>query len=140
MGTLEDLYREELLSRYRFPQKLGELPGATHTKFLENPTCGDKITLFLKVNDGHVESVRFVGEGCAISRASADLMAEAVEGRPLDEVRRLIKAFKAMVVEGRPPAPELGPLAALAGVARVPSRVGCAVLPWKALEAILEEG
>ncbi len=140
MGILEELYQELVLTRYKAPQKRGTLPNPTHKSGGKNPACGDQIELYLKVEDGTIAAVRYQGEGCAVSQASADLMAEAVEGKTVAEALELAKKFKAMVVEGRPPAPELGDLAALAGVAKLPSRVKCATLAWHALEEALGEG
>ncbi len=139
MGILEDLYQELVLTRYKAPKRRGELSNPTHTAGGRNPACGDQIELFLRVANGKIEAARYRGEGCAVSQASADLMAEAIEGKTAAEALELAKAFKAMVVEGRPPAPELGELAALAGVAKLPSRVKCATLAWHALEEALGE-
>ncbi len=138
MGILEDLYQELVLTRYKSPRRFGELPDPTHRAGGRNPACGDQVELFLRVRDGRIEAARYRGEGCAVSLASADLMAEAVEGRSVREALELARKFKAMVVEGAEPAPELGDLAALAGVAKLPSRVKCATLPWRALEEALE--
>ncbi len=137
MGVLEDLYQEALLLRYKSPKRRGTLPDATHTSGGKNPSCGDRVELFLKVNGDRIEAARFDGEGCAVSQASADLLAEAVEGKTIPEALELVRAFKAMVVEGKPPAPALGELKILAGVAKLPSRVKCATLAWNALESAL---
>jgi len=140
MGVLEELYQETLLARYRSPKRRGPLADATRTARGENPACGDRVELLLKLNGDRIEAARFEGEGCAVSQASADLMSEAIEGKTVDEALALARRFKAMVVEGRPPEPALGELKILAGVAKLPSRVKCATLAWNALEsALLEE-
>jgi len=137
MGILEDLYQEIILTRYKTPKKRGTLENPTRTAGGKNPSCGDQIELFVELDGDRITAVRYQGEGCAISQASADLMAEAVEGKTVEEARRLAERFKAMVVEGAPPGPELGDLAALSGVAKLPSRVKCATLAWHALEEAL---
>ncbi len=137
MGILEDLYQEIILTRYKEPRRRGRIEAPDRTAGGNNPSCGDRIELYLKFDGDRIAAVRYQGEGCAVSQASADLMAEAVEGKTAAEARELAKKFKAMVVEGAPPAPELGDLAALSGVAKLPSRVKCATLAWHALEEAL---
>ena len=137
MGILEDLYQEIILTRYKNPRRRGRLENPTRTAGGHNPSCGDQLELFVELDGDRIRAVRYQGEGCAVSQASADLMAEAVEGKTVAEARDLAERFKAMVVEGAPPDPALGDLAALSGVARLPSRVKCATLAWHALEEAL---
>ena len=139
MGLLEDLYQEVVLTRYKAPKKRGTLPNPSRISGGKNPSCGDEIELYLTLEDGVIKDVCYQGQGCAVSQASADLMAELVSGKTVKEALELAKKFKAMVVEGAPPAPELGDLAALAGVAKLPSRVKCTTLAWHALEDALKE-
>ncbi len=134
MSLLEELYRETIMQHAQRPHNFGSLEGATVKVGGHNPSCGDQIELYLKVEDGRIVEARFTGHGCAISQSSASMMTDLIRGRTLTEALELKKKFKAMVVEGRPPAPELGDLGALQGVAKLPARVKCATLAWNALE------
>ncbi len=137
MSLLEELYRETIMTHAKAPRNYGELPGADVVIAGRNTSCGDEITLYLKSDGGKIADVTFTGHGCAISQSSASMMTELVKGRSLEEARRLIGSFKEMVVEGRQPAAELGDLQALAGTAKLPSRVKCATLAWNSLEEAL---
>ncbi|RDI95283.1 SUF system NifU family Fe-S cluster assembly protein [Meiothermus sp. QL-1] len=139
MGLLEELYQEIILKHYRNPRNHGELPGARLRVLGHNPACGDRVELQLQTDGERITEVRFLGQGCAISQASASLMTELVKGKTWAEALELERKFKAMVVEGAAPAPELGDLAALAGVHRLPARVKCATLAWNALEQAARE-
>jgi nitrogen fixation NifU-like protein len=101
-----------------------------------NPTCGDEIVLQLRVRDGVVEEIRFAGQGCSISQASASMMAQRLAGKPLAEADALAARFREMLHGGEDAAKDraLGDLRALAGVAKFPVRVRCAMLAWSALE------
>jgi nitrogen fixation NifU-like protein len=137
MSLLEELYREAIMLHAKNPRNFGELADADVVIEGRNTSCGDEITLYLKEEGGRLADVAFRGHGCAISQSSASMMTELVKGRSIEEVRDLIGKFKAMVVEGQPPAPELGDLRALEGTARLHSRVKCATLAWNALEEAL---
>ena len=157
MSGLEDLYREIILDHYRSPRNRGELPVPPARK-LEgfNPLCGDEIVLYLELDgdSGTVNDVRIGGQGCSISQASSSMMGAAVKGKPVDEVRRLIRAFKALMsihesrlegeVDGDALAAELegvrlGDLEALQGVVKFPVRIKCATLAWNTLAQGLED-
>ena len=98
MAGLEDLYREIILDHYRAPRNRGELPvPPAHKVEGFNPLCGDEVVLYLDVDDGVVADVRTDGQGCSISQASTSMMSAAIKGKPVDEVRRLIRAFKALM-------------------------------------------
>lgn len=133
---LSSLYQELILKHYRHPSRRGELADADAAVHVHNPTCGDEIVLQLKVADGRVEAVRFGGQGCSISQASASMMAERIEGRTLDEVHQITARFKELMHGSEDAARDkaLGDLRALAGVAKLPVRVRCAMLGWDALE------
>jgi nitrogen fixation protein NifU and related proteins len=136
---LKALYNALILEHDRRPRNEGPLEGATHEASEDNPLCGDEITVRLRASSGHIDEARFQGQGCALSRASASLMTEALRGKRLDEARSLADAFEASL-EGRAPPPAEG-LEAFAGVREFPSRVGCATLAWRALRgAIGREG
>ncbi len=137
MSLLEELYREAIMLHAKNPRNFGELADADVVIEGRNTSCGDEITLYLKEEGGRLADVAFHGHGCAISQSSASMMTELVKGRSIEEVRDLIGKFKAMVVEGQPPAPELGDLRALEGTAKLHSRVKCATLAWNALEEAL---
>jgi nitrogen fixation NifU-like protein len=165
MPGLEDLYREIILDHYRSPRNRGELasPPAQRVEGF-NPLCGDEIVVSLEVNDGVVSDIKIAGSGCSISQSSASLMSAAVKGKPVDEVRDLIRTFKGMmsIHESTLPAgaadgsggdgagvepiePEavdidaLGELAALQGVVKFPVRIKCATLSWNTLAQGLDE-
>jgi nitrogen fixation NifU-like protein len=145
------LYHATILDRDRHPRCYGPLPGATHVATLDNPLCGDVVTMHLVVEaagggaagEGRVVAAAFEGRGCAVSRAAASLWAELLPGRSLAEVAALIDRFAAFVVAppdaplDPPLAAELGELVVLAGVRAVKSRRGCATLPSRALAAAL---
>lgn len=138
MGILEDLYQGAIVEHSRRPRNHGVLEDADVVMEGVNPSCGDELTLYLRLSDGKVAQASFVGEGCAISQAAASLMTEALTGLPLPEARQLAGSFKAMIRGGE--ADEaLGESRVLAGIAKLPARVKCAALPWQTLELALEE-
>ena len=154
---LEDLYREIILDHYRNPRNRGDLPTPPARRAEGfNPLCGDEVVVYVDLDDsGQVRDVRVGGQGCSISQSSASMMSAAVKGRSLDEARRLVRAFKAMmsihehrldgdgheVEEAVAPDPQvdLGDLAALQGVVKFPVRIKCATLPWNTLVQALDE-
>ena len=154
MPGLEDLYREIILDHYRNPRNRGELPTPPARRVEGfNPLCGDEIVLFLDVEGDQVADVRIGGQGCSISQSSASMMSSAVKGKSVEEARRLIRAFKAMMSiheqrldgseEEEPIAAEadvkLGDLEALQGVVKFPVRIKCATLSWNTLAQGLDE-
>lgn len=132
---LNALYQELILKHYRHPRNRGDLdaPDAVVSRF--NPLCGDEITLQLRLRKGRVEAARFQGQGCSISQASASMMTELLEGKSVDEARALASRFTEMMHGSEEAAKDraLGDLRALAGVARFPTRIRCALLAWDAL-------
>ncbi|MCL4454064.1 MAG: SUF system NifU family Fe-S cluster assembly protein [Deinococcus sp.] len=139
MSLLEELYRETILSHYKSPKNFGPLADASVSIKGDNPSCGDQLELLLKLNGGRITEVRFQGHGCAISIASASMMTELVKNKTLDQALELTRQFKAMVVDGAEPAPELGDLKALAGVSKLHARTKCATLAWNTLEEAAKE-
>jgi len=143
---LDALYAEVILDHNRSPRNWGELPNATRRIEGQNPLCGDRLTLWLDLDGDCIRDVRFVGEGCAISKASASMMTQAVKGKTREEAEALFEQFHALVT-GRGPRdegrgtraeePSLGSLRAFAGVSRFPVRVKCASLAWHALKGAL---
>ncbi len=140
MALLDELYKEVLLRHYKHPHNYGDLGGANVRVKGDNPSCGDQIELMLLTDGSRIQDIRFKGQGCAISQASASLMTDLIKGKSWDEAQKLIGQFKAMIVDGAEPAPELGDLAALAGVHKLHARVKCATLAWNALEEARKEG
>jgi nitrogen fixation NifU-like protein len=164
MPGLEDLYREIILDHYRSPRNRGELesPPAQRVEGF-NPLCGDEIVVTLEVSDGVVSDIKIAGSGCSISQSSASLMSAAVKGKPVPEVRDLIRTFKGMMsihestlpagaprsadggADVEPLEPQavdidaLGELAALQGVVKFPVRIKCATLSWNTLAQGLDE-
>jgi nitrogen fixation NifU-like protein len=135
----DELYREIILDHWRNPRRKGHVEPADITVEGNNPLCGDEVELTMRVREGTVEAIAFDGHGCSISRASASMMCEGVDGRSVAEATDLGRRFKAMMLEGARP-DDLGDLEALQGVARIPLRIKCAVLPWNALLEGLERG
>jgi nitrogen fixation protein NifU and related proteins len=166
MPGLEDLYREIILDHYRSPRNRGELesPPAQRVEGF-NPLCGDEIVVTIEVKDDVISDIKIAGTGCSISQSSASLMSAAVKGKPVPEVRDLIRTFKGMMsihettlpsgngsssngepmAEVEPLEPEaidvdaLGELAALQGVVKFPVRIKCATLSWNTLAQGLDE-
>ncbi len=141
MPDLRELYQEVILDHHKKPRNFRRLEDANKKAEGFNPLCGDKISLFLKVEDGVVRDVGFVGSGCAISTASASMMTECLKGKTEAEVEALFERFHDLVT-GKSPAGTaaegLGKLAVFAGVRDYPVRVKCATLCWHTLRAALE--
>lgn len=138
MSDLQDLYQEMILDHSKRPRNFGPLDGCSTKADGHNPLCGDRLTLFVKLDGDRIADARFVGQGCAISTASASLMTEAVKGKTIAEAHTLFHAFHEVLTGQREvDAATLGKLAVLAGVAEFPIRVKCATLSWHTLEAAL---
>jgi nitrogen fixation NifU-like protein len=137
---LSELYQEILLDHYRRPRNFGPLPGADREVEGDNPLCGDRVRVRVRLEGGRVAEVRFEGSGCAISTASASMMTETVRGREVAAALELGERFRARLRDDAParPDPELGDLVALEGVRAFPMRIKCATLAWHALRAALE--
>ena len=137
-NTLRALYQEVIIDHGRHPRNFGTLPEATHILEGYNPLCGDKLTLFLYINQNKIEKAMFGGTGCAISIASASLMLQQVLGKSIQEVQQLFQYFHAMVVDKHEPDACLGKLAIFEGVKEYPARVKCATLAWHAMLNAIE--
>ena len=138
---LSSLYQHLILDHYRKPRNKGELQEATADVHMRNPTCGDEIRLQLQVQDGVISDVRFEGEGCSISQAAASMMTALVKGAPVSDALGIASRFTAMM-HGDPEAAAdrtLKDLRALAGVARFPVRVKCALLGFDALQEAVKQ-
>ncbi len=137
---IRDLYQEVVFDHNRNPRNFRVMEDATRTIDGYNPLCGDKITLYVKVNGDVIEDVSFQGSGCAISTASASLMTEIVRGHTEEQAHELFELFHRITTgqDQRTDFEELGKLAVLAGVRAYPARVKCATLAWHSLEAALK--
>jgi nitrogen fixation NifU-like protein len=137
MSDLHDLYQETIIDHSKRPRNKGALPHATHSADGYNPLCGDKVSIALQIENGHITGVSFQGSGCAISTASASLMTEAMKGKTPAEAETAFEKFHALLTEDRPAAADLGKLAVFSGVREYPMRVKCATLAWHTLRAAL---
>jgi nitrogen fixation NifU-like protein len=135
---LQDLYQEVILDHNRRPRNFRVIEGARHAEGY-NPLCGDRIKIFLRLDNNAIVDISFQGSGCAISKASASLMTEILKGKTLDEAEAVLDKFQKMIT-APPDAPvaTLGKLDVLAGVRQFPLRVKCASLPWHTLRAAAE--
>lgn len=134
---LTDLYQQVILDHCKHPRNFREMGEATCSAQGQNPLCGDQLKLFLKITDGRVEEISFVGSGCCISKASASLLTEAAKGHTREEISDLFGRVRDMVTTGHMPE-DAGKLAVFAGVHKFPARVKCAILPWHAVMAALD--
>lgn len=139
---LDDLYQQVILDHNRSPRNFRVMEDAQRVARGDNPLCGDKIRVYVKLDGGVIEEVSFHGSGCAISQASASLMTTAVLGKTIAEAEELFRTFHEMVAGREQDGPNrkvLGKLVAFAGVRQFPARVKCANLPWHTLHAALQE-
>jgi len=138
---LKELYRDVILDHNKRPRNFGKLESSDAHADGHNPLCGDRLTVFLKMDGNRVEDIRFEGKGCAISTASASLMTEAIKGKDRADIGQLFDKIHSMLTRQDAIAdPSLGKLAALSGVREYPARVKCASLCWHTLNAALDKG
>lgn len=135
----DELYREIILDHWRTPRHHGEIAHADVRVEGNNPLCGDEVVLTARLEAGRLSEIAFSGQGCSISRASASMMCEGVAGQPVDDAEELVRRFRAMMLD-HGPTDGVGDLEALQGIARMPARVKCAMLPWNALSKALHGG
>jgi nitrogen fixation NifU-like protein len=137
---LPDLYSEILLDHYRLPRNKGELESPTLSVEGANPLCGDEITLHLKFDGERLSEVSFTGKGCAISLASTSMLTELLEGKTVSEIEQWIGNFREFIREGVAPAGvDMGEISSLEGIAKLPVRVKCAILPWTTMELAISQ-
>ncbi len=134
---LQRLYQQVILDHNKHPRNFQAVEPCTHHAHGYNPLCGDDYELYLTIRDHKIEDAGFQGHGCAISKASASLMTDAIKGKTLEEALKLKDAFLEQVTHVSPSTDEsvLGRLAALKGVREFPIRVKCATLIWRTLES-----
>ena len=138
MSDLTDLYQEVILDHNRRPRNFHALADANHRAEGYNPLCGDRLTLYLKVEGDVISDAAFEGAGCAISKASASMITDVVKGRSVAEVSAMFERFHRMVTTPpEQPVEDMGKLSCLAGVREFPVRVKCASLPWHTMHAAL---
>ena len=140
--NLDQLYRSVIMDHYKNPRNKGSLEEDSVTIDMNNPTCGDRIHLTLKVEDGIVKDAKFDGEGCSISMSSASMMTQIIKGKKIEEALELADIFSKMMLgeEFDVDKYDLGDVEALQGVAKFPARIKCATLAWKAMEKGVKEG
>jgi len=142
MSELSELYQQVILDHNKKPRNFRKLDNANHIAEGYNPLCGDQLTVYLKVEDDLVQEVGFEGSGCAISKASASMMTQAVKGKSREQVEALFKEFHSMVtgeLDEETEENSLGNLKIFAGVREFPVRVKCATLPWHTMHAALHK-
>lgn len=140
LDNLRDLYQQVILERYKKPRHRGKTDPVHRYQKGHNPSCGDTIELTLQLNQAgdRIEDVKFEGEGCAIAMASADLMAEALRGKTVEEALQMVQRFQLMM-QGKDEFPtELRKLNVMQGVSQFPVRIKCATLSWHTVKAALE--
>jgi len=138
---LKELYRDVILDHNRQPRNFGRIEGTDAQADGHNPLCGDRLTVFVRLNGEQVQDIRFEGKGCAISTASASLMTEAVKGKDRAAIQSLYdKVHELLTQQDAPTDASLGKLAALSGVREFQARVKCASLCWHTLNAALAHG
>lgn len=135
---LDDLYRRVIMDHYKNPRNRGTFDGEAVTVDLNNPTCGDKITLQLKIEEGVVQDARFSGDGCSISLASASMMTDAVKGKKLEDAVSMAENFSCLM-KGEPADFEYEDIEALSGVNKFPARIKCATLAWNAMRKGIQQ-
>lgn len=139
-SELRELYQEIIIDHNRNPRNHHAMDDASSQANGFNPLCGDKLTVYLKIDDDKVTDISFVGCGCAISQASASLMTDALKGKTTKEVKATFERFHSMLTaDANEPLPALDKLTVLAGVRAYPARVKCATLAWHTLDAALKK-
>jgi len=140
MADLRDLYQEVILEHSKAPRNYRQLAAANHHAEGFNPLCGDHFTVYLEMEGDAIRDVSFQGSGCAISKASASMMTQAVKGKSKEQAAKLFDTFHKLVTTGEANGnqSDLGKLAVFSGVSEFPVRVKCATLAWHTLQAAIE--
>jgi nitrogen fixation NifU-like protein len=141
MDDLRELYQQVILDHNKNPKNFGKIEPANRTAEGYNPLCGDRIDLYLQVEDGIIKDISFEGAGCAISKASASVMTTVLKGKSLAEAEQLFKKFQKLITSepgAEPDLNEIGKLAIFCGVREFPLRVKCAGLAWHTMVAALK--
>ena len=142
MADLKELYQSVILDHNRSPRNFREIEGTEHHADGYNPLCGDRLTVWVELEGDTIADASFKGDGCAISKASASLMTQAVKGKTVDEAHTMFTGFQNLVTGQATPEESkdvLGKLILFAGVSQFPVRVKCASLSWHTMKAALED-
>jgi len=143
MFSLGDLYQQVIIDHTKAPRNFGKLDPCNHDAEGYNPLCGDQLHVYVQINAANIiEGIKFEGQGCSISTASASLMTESLKGKSVADFERLFEAFHAMATADLSEEPDqeiLGKLAVLAGVKEFPSRIKCATLCWHTLKSAIDD-
>ena len=142
MSELSELYQQVILDHNKKPRNFRKIENANHTAEGYNPLCGDQLTIYVNVDGDAVQEIAFEGSGCAISKAAASMMTQAVKGKTKDQAEALFKEFHSMVtgeLDEETEENSLGNLKIFAGVRDFPVRVKCATLPWHTMQAALNK-
>jgi len=137
-NDLNELYQQVILDHCRKPRHFHVLPEANRKSEGNNPLCGDRYTVFLKLEGEVIRDVSFDGSGCCISKASGSMMTDQLKGKTIAEARQMFGQYQEMVKTGKMDEETMGKLCAFAGVSHFPMRVKCAILPWHAMLAGLD--
>ena len=141
MADLDELYQELILDHTKHPRNFGKLEVASHKAVGDNPLCGDRVAISLKIDNGLINDICFEGKGCAISTASASMMTEFLKGKKVEEFYLTFDLFHNLVtgkLDGSDQLEEIGKLIAFRGVADFPIRVKCATLAWHTFKAAID--
>jgi nitrogen fixation NifU-like protein len=142
MEDLKELYQQVILDHNKHPQNYGRLENANRTAEGYNPLCGDRVQLFLQVDEGLIKDIRFLGSGCAISKASASVMTTELKGRTITEAEELFRRFQSLItsdIHHAVDAKDFGKLAVFSGLREFPMRIKCASLSWHAMMSALNQ-
>lgn len=139
-SNLDDLYRRVIMDHYKNPRNKGTLQDGSVTVNLNNPTCGDRISLQMQIEDGIVKDAKWGGEGCSISMSSASMMSDAVKGKKTADALELADKFSMMMQGKEAEFDDYEDIEALSGVNKFPARIKCATLAWNALRKGVEHG
>ncbi|APO44885.1 Fe-S cluster assembly sulfur transfer protein SufU [Paenibacillus sp. FSL H7-0942] len=136
---LDDLYRRVIMDHYKNPRNRGTFDNDAVTVNLNNPTCGDRISLQILLKDGIVQEAKYTGEGCSISMSSASMMTEAVKGKTMEQALDIANRFSSLMKGEEVDFDDYEDLEALSGVNKFPARIKCATLAWNALRKGIDE-
>jgi len=137
MNELNELYQQVIIDHNHNPRNFYEIEHPSHSAKGHNPLCGDKVDIYLTIEENIITEVSFMGSGCAISKASSSLMTEALLGKTVAEAQQLFDSVHNMITSGQTDVNAIGKLAVLSGVHKFPARVKCAILPWHAMKNAL---
>lgn len=139
MNELQELYQQVIIDHNHNPRNFREIEHPSHFAKGHNPLCGDKIDIYLTIENDKIIEVGFTGSGCAISKASSSLMTEALVGKTIAEAEKLFDSVHDLITNGKSDSEGIGKLAVLSGVHKFPARVKCAILPWRTLKNALDK-